>query len=838
MTSYISGKASWLRFLVSFLPAAGIAALFCILLSGSYMGPFYDFLLHQRNSPPVSQEILIIDSSSGGGKIGEDILEPGAAASLLYTMAELGAEALIIQVPILGLSAGTDADKAEILYRFDEEFSLLSKNIRNLFDAIRTGSVAPAESARYVGELVELSEKGKDRLVSSLVRRDEESIEIMEKAAAFFGSVRRPGDLHVQLIRSGNGEGSGIRPETLIETDEYSRVQPDRDGVLRRIMPVLTVPELSGGEALEKKLEHIIYGALKTRFEISGIEDYGTGLVLALRNGPSGSNKIIPLDSQGAILFEIPHSGEDFRRISISDFLAYDEADRNLRRLLSEAEILGVFGETEGENNPGILYDYALALREETASLSGSTPGGSAGSGSTSSDRKNTWIDLRRRYFESLEDFLYGTTEMNLVSGYEEIIARESGDLNVFSVMEMRDSLIRVFIALRAQYNEVMELRNRLEEALLHSFCILGKAAAAEAPAVSGDSKNIVSMILDFPGLVMQKIKSVFQYTVPTDTEASALLANSILTGRVIKSGDDFHLFLGSVLTAFLICLLIKSMSPASTLGIGALLIVLTGMGFSLSFIFSGIWLPPLVPMAIGGSGLLVSFIWALAAARRFSGSFRLAYGPHVSRPCLRSVIHAGKPLPSQIITTRAAVVVVKNTGLKSPGEPSASHTRAVLAFQEKASDLFRKAGAAITGIEADVVTACFGSPLERVYLGGKRKISPYEANIMALAAPAMRAVDVISEIAKRPECASWHFGIDLGSCTFAWTAVSGYFALGIPVQRARILSRMAGRYKSRIIISSAVNEALPDLAVKKLDVFKSENDKSGGEPFYRLTVG
>ena len=233
MVKYLSKLNSWLRCLASFLLAAGVAALLCLFLEGPRLGPFYDFLLSRRPALPISHEILVIDSAIPGLGLGNDILEPGTVSSLLYTLAELRAHTLIIQVPILGLSAGGTAGEEEILHRFDEEFSILSGNIRNLFEGIRTGSVAPQDSPRYVGELVELSERGKERLVSALIRRDEEGIFSMERAAAFFGNARRPGDLRVQLIRA----GSPGQPGVLEEAGTYSRVQSDRDGVLRRVSP-------------------------------------------------------------------------------------------------------------------------------------------------------------------------------------------------------------------------------------------------------------------------------------------------------------------------------------------------------------------------------------------------------------------------------------------------------------------------------------------------------------------------------------------------------------------------------------------------------------------------
>ena len=106
MAAYISKKSSWLRFLTSFFLAAGASALLCVILDGPRLGPFYDLLLRLRPALPVSGELLIIDSSVSGQELGDDILEPGAATSLLYTMTELRAGTLIIQVPVLGLSAG------------------------------------------------------------------------------------------------------------------------------------------------------------------------------------------------------------------------------------------------------------------------------------------------------------------------------------------------------------------------------------------------------------------------------------------------------------------------------------------------------------------------------------------------------------------------------------------------------------------------------------------------------------------------------------------------------------------------------------------------------------
>jgi hypothetical protein len=101
---------------------------------------------------------------------------------------------------------------------------------------------------------------------------------------------------------------------------------------------------------------------------------------------------------------------------------------------------------------------------------------------------------------------------------------------------------------------------------------------------------------------------------------------------------------------------------------------------------------------------------------------------------------------------------------------------------------------------------------------------------------PVRRAVDFISSVIGSPEHASWKFGLDTGNCAFSWTNISGYFALGAPVHRARILSRLSDRYKARVIISEAAFESLADLPARKLGILR-ETDTSKGEAFFCLAL-
>ena len=384
-------------------------------------------------------------------------------------------------------------------------------------------------------------------------------------------------------------------------------------------------------------------------------------------------------------------------------------------------------------------------------------------------------------------------------------------------------------------YNEVLDLRTRLETALIGAFCILGPSR----PAAAGSSEREKNA-----PLVPQNLLRLFRSGPPdsavgvSDAEASALLANSLLTGRVITPGRDLWLLLGGLACALLTSLFLRPMGAALSLGMGIFLSFLTGAAFSWRFVLSGIWLDPLVPASASAAAAFISVFWALVLKSRFSRQFRLCYGPAVSRPNLRRVIHEGRPRPAEAVTVRAAVAAVRNPGLMVQEDRvnPRSGAEASLTFREKAAESFRQAGGTIVGSEGDMVLACFGSPLERIALGGRKASSPYTDNAHARYAPAVRAIGFVTELLSREESSLWFYGLDIGECTFTWSPLSGYSAFGRPVVRARILAGLASRYHAQALITAQVNESLPDLPARKLDILKTK-DGTGGEVFYEFRL-
>ena len=757
MSAFFSRKLSLLLLLCSYCIASVIVISLHYALDGPKLGRVYDALLSFRPPPAVSAEILLIET--------EEIVEPGDVFSVLMALSEMDASDLLVEVAVLGSGSSLAESGTEFSYRINDEFGLLEKNIRSLFEAIRLGMVPPEESAGYVDSLVELAERGRDRLNSVIVRQDEAGSLRAAQAAAVFGKVITAEDLRAQ-------PGGGI-PEVF---HRYSRPQPGGDRVLRRMAPVL--PGENG------EVEHIVYQALKPRWIRPEIELKEAGKALAyrvLRQGEEAEYHF-PLDRDGNILFEKPAGGAGFHRLALDRFREYDNTDRALARMLKEAEALGVYAETLPERMPLMLYDFADILKEELLKA-------------PSAEYRRMWINARLDYLAGLDEFLYGPAEMSLVNGYEELIALEDiTDEGIAKIQGLRDELIRAFVSMREKHRQLVELRGGLAEVIASGFCIMGPA-----PSVPG---------AEIP-------------------ESSAFLANALLTGNSITPGQSRYVIFWPLLASFVLLFCIRALRPLWLLAAGSAAGLAFGAAFGAAFVFSGYWIDPLIPAAacFGGTAFLAAAGFSIGYRREFR--FRLAQAPFVNGEALKLLVKAGRPLPSETLCAHAAIIAVKNNAL--PGrENSEKPSDAALAaaeFRRVFSQCFRQEGAMVLGFESDTALACFGSPHERIWQekiknGLRYAGSPEDRGGIQ---PAEKAAGCVRELQGDPRFSACCFGLESGECAFTWSSETGWTASGRPVIHARIFASLALRYHVKSVIGDkAKSEA--GLEAGKLAALAGEN--------------
>ncbi|MDR3130427.1 MAG: hypothetical protein LBU18_02670 [Treponema sp.] len=783
-------KKTHLRFLVSSCAAGGALILLYFYFSGPRLGPLYDYLMLRRSPPLISREVAIIDAGPGS----TNFIEPAAAIVILTSLIELDARALAIQIPILGKAGSASPAENGFSDRIDEEFTVLSRNIENLFQAILMGSVSPEEAERYVDVLLDFSRQGKERLLSALPRGDDPEIQRMEQAAAAFGSVLETGDVYFSSVEK-TDNGSVL----------YSRLSPDPDGVFRRVYPLRSALIRRADISDSSGAEHIVYALLNQEFGTPDIE-YRNGLRL-LRFKREGFSRDIALDSRGALLVERPRGGEDFKRLSYEAFMEYERADRKLALFLDTLREQGCFAYLAPEAYPTILYNYSHRLLEELLENTGDTP---------VEDLKARWLDSRIAYLRSLENFITGPSEVDLIMSYEQRIAPgniETAELR--RLVSLRNSIITAFAGLREKYDEFLRSRSGLSAALAGSFCILGPANFIQAD--SGDD------------------------TPPSSAEASALLANAILSGRSIVPLPGRYVLSCSLAIIIFILFLIKTLSPALTLAAGLSMTVLTASAAACVFIFTPYWFDPFIPAGSAMAGTVASFLYIFYMKHRDKELVLRLYRGAAGPVYLKELVHTRRPGEREMIQAGAAIVAVRNGKLLATERTKIPQDSAweIRAFRETAARIFREAGGAVVGMEGDLTLIAFGSPLERIALESVKAKAPCNNESQTPDSPGLEsraARFIIKLLRETPEAAAWRFGLDVGDCVFGYSEIFGYAAFGPPVVKARILSGLASRCHARILISAKSSESLDVYMPRKLGAIADAAGKEK-EIFYEIPI-
>ncbi|MDR1469389.1 MAG: hypothetical protein LBT00_08865 [Spirochaetaceae bacterium] len=772
MPSYTRGKNAFLRFLVSFFVASGVTAGVYVLLDGPKLGTLFDFLVAKQEQAPVAPEILIIETAGT-----DTLMDPTTAAQVIMTMAEMGAGSLLIQTPILGVSASIDDREAELLDLFNREFDHLGRNIQNLFEGIRMGTVPPAETGRFVDAVLSFAEEGKQRLINEAVHRSNAGTLELERAKTVFPSTWIADDHSVELARQKpSGSSRNYAPSALL----YSHAALDPDGRLRRVVPLET-GDLSNDVP---HYEHIGYHALKGRFGSAAIAASPVGRYLIMEQipgFPSGGDRFFTLDKDGAILLKALQKEQRFRSIPLTVLIEYEKLDRALYKTLSESTDIGRYADVSAEKYPSYLWERERELRNGLTL--NETPNETANetTNETANDSlKRAWIDARNAYFAALDTFFYqSSVENNLVGSFFSLLQNE--ELNATGkerLVTMRDDLMTAFRSGRDIYDQLAEIRAKLDHEIPDSFCILGAASV--------------------------------------DTLASAMLANAIISGSTITPASARYIFFWSLCAVFLCAFLLRLCSPLLTLLVGTVFSAAVPAGFSYYFVVTSVWINPLIPLCGTASGVFVSALCAMVMKRRLTRKFRTAYGPSVAKSRLTRLIRAGRPRPEDRVTIQAAIVAVKNPALNlvENGKTAEMAAQAIINFRDEVRKMFLKSGAVIAGVHGDTVLIAFGSPAERVALRRMKNETPYDDQPLGTHNPVRKAVGFLNELLDTSrEAAGWHFGIDYGEGTFTWTPLSGYAVFGPPAYHARLLAANGSRQKICVSVSkncvAKIDEAL-----------------------------
>ncbi|GMO46543.1 MAG: hypothetical protein Ta2B_28150 [Termitinemataceae bacterium] len=797
-TDFILTKKDYVfRFLVSFVPSV-LALCFMIYFSrGPRLGFFFDFLQEHKINGETSKEILLIDTKNKTGKernlSASSFISALQASSLITTLTELDANTLLIEVPVLGVSSTQSINETELLFRFDEEFNIISGNIKNLFNGIRFGSISPLEAGSFVQNVLSLTEQSKNKLLQAAVQNDAELAMQLQKTKRVFGDVFILYDIYADSIRAGNKQNYNNETKEL-ETQNFIKAVPDADGIVRRIPLVLK-------EKDSKTYEHLVFAALKDRLkDTQAIKDAAYFLEI------SSKDFYLNKEIKKEIIFEVPDIKNDFRTIQFEDILDYAELDKMLYRLMSEAPLLAGYCGIVLENYPPFLQDkskiiFDALLENPDAAL------------------RDQWIEARNNYFNSLALFfdIEGTVQNKIVQAFTDLKDNENLSQNGLNKLEaMKNEQLLIYTTANELYKNLILLRDKLKKNLQGSFCIAGDISYK----INKDSMLVKDTTCDV-------------YT-------SALLANSLLTENFVRTESLQRTLLFSLIAIFTFLIICNACNFFSSLAICIFAPILNIAVFAYSFILTSLWIDPFIPAVSVLTGTAASALFVLVIINKRAMGIRRAIDPFVPQSYIKPVIKENSFLEKDEAAS-ACIVVVRNPDLSSYENrlEAKDFSRMQKEFRETISKIFLKGGAVIIGCGSDSIIFAFGSPPELSAASKtKRRLKQTSASQSNPVDNACKTVGKLYKNTKDQICCSCRCGIDAGECVFSYSRLTGYTAAGSPVLRARVLSTLTVKSNVNVLISKYAADKIDTSMYKALKDGLSEKTSGGEDLFYELLSG
>ena len=501
---------------------------------------------------------------------------------------------------------------------------------------------------------------------------------------------------------------------------------------------------------------------------------------------PSDLGYSFPTYRSSLVIADYPLVNEDtlpFRRLSIELIRDYVQLEDKLYHLLTVMEEAGYFHDTPPESYPTLLYNRA----QDSLHALLDTP---------SHTLKTAWLERKKAYEESVKTLLAGRTETELIQGLDSILAEETLEENQAQrVHELRQTVVESYSETKTLFLAHTALKNLLFEAIRGTCCIVGSSPDPERA-----SQDI--------------------WSAPSAAETAAALIHSIRTGRyeTIPTGWRQRVLLG--IPGILSSVVLSVVSLPWVFALIVISILATGAGFSLLFVNTGIYIHPLhaavVPLVAGTATLLATWYFRM----RWVWATGPGFGSRLPRPLRWALGSVAGPPTGEPVRKRSAILAVRLRSDIGGLEDKNRERRAVLLaeFYGTVSEVIKRRGGAILGVEDFIILAAFGSPIDRKSNRQQAALSDYVSGALA----------AVHDLAENGMPDTWSFGLDAGECAFYFSSVKGYSIDGPPAVFARILSGLTVRYGHRILATQNVlSEVDREWETKKLD---SLAEKASGQ--------
>lgn len=808
-------KKEWYFLFLPFIFSALFVLLSFVPFYKNFESRIYDLYLSVRPEIEQDERILLLDiddlsiSEVGVWPWSRDITARG-----LHLLREFNARSVVMDIEYTESSpmgVNSRVLQEEIPQLFDREFSKISENVNGLFNALASESIPLSAAEEYVNDLNDLIEQSKQVLLQQVrdIARDNDKFYgqmarlngstyftvsmLTEQDPAIPESLITFSQQEIALDQISAAEDAdatiaaadGIRPaiSPILSNAAgagFPNVVVDSDGVRRRIKPLI---EYDGEYYAQLALRPLLEWLGSPRVEITT-----DALILQDAQHPEeGRVDIrIPLTEQGEVLINWPKASyqESFRHLSFYELVYNRELETRLIENLEIMESAGYLSYYQGDVPLMRAYSYAQDIAEEVRN--GGDP-----------ELMEEYAAVRRRFFAAAGDFLQGGAEERIIAEIDRVLSSEGlSETQRSSYQEVRGEIPEVFSTSREVYSDLMESRDRLDNAFDGSFVIVGHVGTSTTDiGVTPFAKEYMNV----------------------GTHAS--LVNTILQRNFLDELPEWYAYLLAPIAALLVGFIIRKQGPRVAIAVGLVFVGLMSAVSLGTFLISGVYLSPVVPIfSVFFTFAAITILKYLQTARDRM-FIRNAFSHYLSNDVINELLSNQDKLKLGGDKKHMTALFTDVKGFSSISETfdPAELVKLLNRYLTEMSDIILDCRGTIDKYEGDAIISFFGAPIE---------YADHAERACRSAVEMKRAETALNQRFQRenltPNPIHTRIGINTGEMVVGNMGTDrkmDYTIMGNSVNLAARLEGVNKQYGTWILISEPTfQEGGADFLVRKLD--------------------
>jgi adenylate cyclase len=801
---------------LDFIVPAAAALVFAVLrllgATGGIEQRIYDLFLHVKPAIAENPSITLLDIDNLGiSKVGVYPWSRDVMADGLMLMREFDAAYAVFDILYENTSPGgvdTFTLRQTVPDAFNQEFSQIQTNIQGLFDALRTGNIQLREASRYVTDLEELTNQGKDKLLSTVqkIRRDND--DYFGRAARFFGSGFFALNMPVGKDQAIPTDSTSVDPSAYALENVTIRA----DFVPKAPLVIPPIPPIASGargvgfpnvivdsDGVRRRIDLIrgyqgrYYGQLAFRPLLDWLGN--PQIVLQKRAillkgakvpGKGERDVRIPLAADGTFIINWPHGKflDSFHHHSFYELVYHKKMEDDLIYNLGLMRQSGYLSYYKGETGLMDIYSYAESLKSDML-----------GGGDLA--QMEEYKNVRSVFFNSVGDFLNGDAERSILADIDAALALKALSAEQRKTYtEIRAQVPDLFSNTKGIYDELEKTREGLSKYLPGAFCIIGLTATSTTD------------------IGVNPFDSEF---VNVGTHAS--IVNTILQGQFLTQAGWWWGALLALLLSFAVVLAILNLDAMRTTLVGAAFVVVV-IGLLIGFfIVTGVYVDTLTPAASVFLTVLALTAIKFLRTEREKSFVRNTFAHYLSSDVISDLLSNPEKLrlggDKKLLT--AMFTDVKGFSTISEVLDATELVHLLNLYLSGMSDIILDLKGTIDKYEGDAIISFFGAPVDL----------PDHARRACLAAVMMRREEINLNqrfLAEKLSPSTLHtrIGINTGDMVVGNMGTPkkmDYTVMGSSVNLASRLEGVNKQYGTWIMLSDATQAAVGDeFFVRRLD--------------------